>query len=115
MPDGSTRPVRRIEDQRLLTGKGHYTADLSPPGLLHAIMLRSPHAHADILSIDTTAARALPGIVAIYTEADLAADNLPPLPGGVEIPGSDGNPYGCDERSDDRVIQKTVISQAHQV
>lgn len=92
MPDGSARPVRRLEDSRLLTGKGSYTADLSPPGLLHAIMLRSPYAHADITAMDVTAARALPGIVAVYTEADLAADNLPALPGGVEIPGPDGNP-----------------------
>lgn len=84
--------MRRVEDARLLTGKGSYTADLSPPGLLHAIMLRSPHAHADISSMDTVIARAMPGIVAIYTEADLAADNLPPLPGGVEIPGPDGKP-----------------------
>ncbi len=92
MPDGSARPVRRMEDARLVTGKGRYTADLAPPGLLHAIMLRAPHAHADITMIDTAAARAMPGIVAIYTEADLAMDNLPPLPGGVEIPGPDGQP-----------------------
>ncbi|MSO90100.1 MAG: xanthine dehydrogenase family protein molybdopterin-binding subunit [Acetobacteraceae bacterium] len=92
MPDGSERPLRRVEDLRLLTGRGSYTADLSPPGLLHAVMLRSPHAHANIVSIDIAVARTLPGVIAIYTEADLEADNLPPLPGGVEIPGPDGKP-----------------------
>ncbi|MSP29309.1 MAG: xanthine dehydrogenase family protein molybdopterin-binding subunit, partial [Acetobacteraceae bacterium] len=92
MPDGSGRPVRRVEDSRLLTGKGRYTADLSPSGLLHAVMLRSPYAHADITRIDVSAARGLPGVIAVYSEADLAADNLPSLPGGVEIPGRDGQP-----------------------
>ena len=62
MPEGGGRSVRRLEDQRLLTGKGSYTADLSPPGLLHAVLVRSPYAHADIVSVDTEAARAMPGV-----------------------------------------------------
>jgi carbon-monoxide dehydrogenase large subunit len=86
------RSVRRREDERLLTGKGRYTADLSPPGLLHAVFVRSPHAHAAITGIDTETARAMPGVAAVFTAADLAADNLPPLPGGVEIPRPGGTP-----------------------
>jgi carbon-monoxide dehydrogenase large subunit len=92
MADISARSPRRVEDFRLLTGKGSYTADLSPPGMLHAVMVRSPHAHADFAALDTTAARALPGVVAVYTEKDLAADGLSPIPGGVEIPRPGGQP-----------------------
>jgi len=106
MPEGGGRSVRRLEDQRLLTGKGSYTADLSPPGLLHAVLVRSPHAHADIVGIDTVAARAMPGVAAVYTVADLESDGVAPLPGGVEIPGPDGNPgpkHGRTELAKGRV------------
>ena len=55
------QPVRRREDPRLLTGQGRFTADLAAPGQAHAVMLRSPHAHATITAIDTEAAKAAPG------------------------------------------------------
>ena len=55
--------VRRKEDQRFITGKGHYTDDISRPGQAYAYFLRSPHAHARIKSIDTSAAKAKPGVV----------------------------------------------------
>src|SRR5258705_3830693 len=65
--------VKRIEDTRILTGTGEYTDDVSIPGLLHCAFLRSPYAHARITSIDATAARALPGVVAVITGDEMEA------------------------------------------
>ena len=62
--------VRRVEDPKLLTGRGCYLDDLRLPGILHAAFVRSPHAHARVRGIDAAAARALPGVVAVYTAAD---------------------------------------------
>ena len=62
--------IRRREDPRLITGGATYTDDVQLPGMLHAAIKRSPHAHAKIGSIDTTAASAAPGVVAVYTSAD---------------------------------------------
>ncbi|MSQ69976.1 MAG: xanthine dehydrogenase family protein molybdopterin-binding subunit [Betaproteobacteria bacterium] len=73
-PTGSSligKSLRRVEDDRLLRGQGQYLADLSPPGTLHAVFVRSPHAHARIVRIDATAVRALPGVVAVYTAEDV--------------------------------------------
>ncbi len=58
------RPLKRFEDPRLVTGQGSFVDDLRLPGMLHAIVLRSPHAHARILSLDAAPARALPGAAA---------------------------------------------------
>jgi len=63
----------RIEDPRLLAGQGRYVSDVEPPGALHAAFVRSPHAHAAILSIDASRAREVPGVAAVLTAADLAA------------------------------------------
>ena len=71
------QPLLRVEDDRLLRGQGRYVADLHIPGTLQAVFLRSPHAHARICSIDTAAARAAPGVRAIYTSADLAGRTDP--------------------------------------
>jgi aerobic carbon-monoxide dehydrogenase large subunit len=71
------RPLRRREDERLLRGGGRFVADLAPPELLQACIVRSPHAHARILSIDTSPARALPGVAAVLTAAELGAANKP--------------------------------------
>jgi carbon-monoxide dehydrogenase large subunit len=73
---GIGQPVRRKEDVRLLTGKGRFTDDIHAAGELYAYFLRSPHAHATIRGIDSTAARSAPGVAAIFTGADLAADGL---------------------------------------
>lgn len=77
--------VHRVEDQRILRGRGHYIGDLQMPGMLHAAFVRSPHAHARIVRIDTTAARALPGVVAVFTAEDVEAVTNPignqPAPG----------------------------------
>ncbi|MCR0982713.1 xanthine dehydrogenase family protein molybdopterin-binding subunit [Roseomonas populi] len=66
------RDVPRVEDSALIRGRGRYVDDIAPPGLLHAAFLRSPHAHAAIRGIDTAAARALPGVHAVLTLAELA-------------------------------------------
>ena len=65
------RPLKRVEDPRLIKGIATYVDDLHPAGLLHAAVLRSPYAHARIGRIDTSAARALPGVVAVFTGADV--------------------------------------------
>jgi len=80
----------RIEDARLVTGQGRYVADLTFDGMVHAVVVRSPHAHARIGDIDTIAARAAPGVVAVLTGADLAADGVKDLPCGIERPRLDG-------------------------
>jgi len=69
--------VRRLEDPRLLTGQGSYVDDHRPTGMLHAAFLRTPYAHARIVSIDTAAARALPGVAAVLTGADIVGDTKP--------------------------------------
>src|SRR5437588_873809 len=69
--------VRRNEDPRLLRGMGSYVDDIDPPGVLHAAILRSPYGHARIGSLDVSAARAYPGVRAVYTAADLGDFNQP--------------------------------------
>ncbi|MPZ56843.1 MAG: molybdopterin-dependent oxidoreductase [Rhizobiales bacterium] len=84
--------VRRKEDQRFITGKGHYTDDISRPGQAHAYFVRSPHAHATVRGIDTAAASAKPGVLAILTGAQLAADKIGNLICGWMIHSKDGSP-----------------------
>src|SRR4051812_31133314 len=67
------RAVTRLEDETLLRGKGRFADDLSFPGQLHMRVVRSGHAHGRIVSIDATEARALPGVVAIWTADDIAS------------------------------------------
>src|SRR5262245_39166170 len=81
--------VRRKEDVRFLTGKGRYTDDINRPGQLQACLLRSPHAHAEITGIDATGAKAAPGVVAIFTGADLQVGGLPC---GWLLTSKDGSP-----------------------
>ena len=78
--DDRGHSLRRFEDFRFLTGRGRYTDDFDLPGQLHAHVLRSPHAHAVIERIDTAAARHSAGVCGVFTEADLRADGLGPLP-----------------------------------
>jgi carbon-monoxide dehydrogenase large subunit len=80
MPQTIGQPLRRKEDLRLLTGQGRYSDDVSLPGQAYACMLRSPHAHARIRGIDTGAARAMPGVLAVLTGADVVADGLKDVP-----------------------------------
>ena len=83
--------VRRKEDQRFVTGKGHYTDDVNRAGQCYAYFLRSPHAHARINSIDSKAAAAMPGVLAVLTGAELAADKIGNLICGWMITSKDGS------------------------
>ena len=71
-----SQPVTQVEAPRLLTGRGRYTDDVKLPFHAHGVFLRSPHAHAEIRGIDAAAARAMPGVLAVLTGADYAADKL---------------------------------------
>jgi carbon-monoxide dehydrogenase large subunit len=84
--------VRRKEDFRFLTGRGTYTDDINRPGQTHAYILRSPHAAAKIKKVDTARAKAAPGVVAIFTGADYAADGKGGLPCGWLVKSKDGSP-----------------------
>src|SRR5262245_66668720 len=70
---------KRREDRRFLTGRGRYLDDLAFPGAAHAVVLRSPHAHARIGRIEAAAAGAMPGVLAVLTAEDVRADGLNPL------------------------------------
>ena len=89
---GSGHSVRRIEDPTLVSGTGRYVDDVSMPGQLHLTLLRSPYPHATIVSIDTTAALALPGVIAVYSGADLVAGGVKVLPTPGPFPRPDGKP-----------------------
>ena len=88
---GLAQPVRRVEDPRLLIGSGRYTDDVRPGGTAFGVMLRSPHAAARIVAIDSATAKAMPGVLAIYTAADLAADGIGGLPCLVPMTNRDGS------------------------
>ncbi len=92
MSFGIGQPVPRTEDPRLLTGNGHYADDFNQMNQAHAVVLRSPHAHARIASIDTSAAMEMPGILAVLTGADYAADGMGPITGGAPLKRRDGSP-----------------------
>jgi carbon-monoxide dehydrogenase large subunit len=85
--NGIGQPVRRKEDFRLLTGSGSFAADVHLPGMAHAMIVRSPHAHAQISSIDKAAALASPGVLAVLTGQDYVADGLAPIPHGAGLMG----------------------------
>jgi len=84
--------VPRTEDPRLLRGNGSYVDDVNMINQVYAFMLRSPHAHADIKSIDASAALAMPGVLAVLTGADYAADGLGHVTGGNPHKRRDGSP-----------------------
>ena len=89
---GIGQPVSRFEDPRLLRGQGRYINDVNLPGQAHCAFLRSPHAHAKIVSVNTAAASASPGVIAIFTEADLAADGLGTMRVALPRKRPDGSP-----------------------
>ena len=90
------QPIRRKEDARLLLGQGRFTADIVPPGAARAVVIRSSHAHADILAIDTAAAAAMPGVLAVLTGADYAADGLGGITPGTPLIRLPGTPADQD-------------------
>ena len=84
---------KRREDLRFLTGQGHYLDDLAFDGLVHAVVLRSPHAHAGIERIDTEEARVMPGVLAVLTAEEVHADGLRPLRPTAEVNVQTGEPF----------------------
>jgi len=86
------QPVSRTEDPRLLRGEGRYTDDVALPGQAHGVVLRSPYAHGIVGRLDIAAARAAPGVLAVYTGADLAAAGVKPIPCIVPVKSHDGSP-----------------------
>src|SRR5260221_4668139 len=89
---GVGQPVRRKEDDTLVRGKGKYTDDFNLPGQAYAWMVRSTHAHGILRSIDTSAARTMPGVLGVWTGADLAASNYGPYTCGLPLKSRDGTP-----------------------
>ncbi|HEV3491697.1 MAG TPA: molybdopterin cofactor-binding domain-containing protein, partial [Reyranella sp.] len=111
MPDsaiGASLP--RLEDARLLTGAGCYSDDFTLPGQAYAWVVRSPYPHVRIVAVDTSAARAMPGVLLVLTGADVAADGLKPVPHipaamsppDIKLPNIDGSPH--------RVVRPDVLA-----
>jgi aerobic carbon-monoxide dehydrogenase large subunit len=100
-PQGIGKPVRRREDARLLTGGGRFADETNLPGQSYACMVRSPHAHALIASIDTGPAEGMPGVIAVLTGSDAERDGLQPIPHRpvpanpheVPLKSGDGSPF----------------------
>ena len=89
---GIGQSVKRFEDVRLLRGSGRYQSDVNLPGQAHAIVVRSPHAHARIRGIETSAALKAPGVIAVFTGADLARDGLGTMQMTLKRKRPDGAP-----------------------
>jgi carbon-monoxide dehydrogenase large subunit len=95
---GSGQAVQRLEDEALLTGVGRYTDDVSPPGQAWLCFVRSLHPHAKLVSIDRDAAAAMPGVLGIFTGADLVAAGVKPMPGAAGFRRADGSDCATPER-----------------
>lgn len=95
---GIGQSINRFEDARLLRGRGRFQEDRTLPGQAYAVVLRSPHAHAAVRGIDTAAARALPGVLAVYTGADYAADGLGMPRAMMPRKRPDGSPMFAPQR-----------------
>ena len=89
---GIGQAVSRVEDPRLLKGRGTYTADISLPGQAHGVVVRSPHAHAKFTRVDTATAAAAPGVLLVLTGADVASDGLGDIPCRAALKNRDGTP-----------------------
>jgi carbon-monoxide dehydrogenase large subunit len=103
---GLSQSIRRVEDPRLLKGAGRYTDDMAVPGQAEGYVLRSPHAHARIRGIDLSAAKAMPGVLGIWTGADLAAAGLGYLPCLAPVKSADGKPSSDTPR---RALAEGVV------
>lgn len=95
---GSGNAVKRVEDQLLLLGSGTYANDVSLPGQTHLVFLRSPYPHAKITSIDTQAAKAMPGVHGVLTGQDLLAAGLKPMARPMNFKRADGSPLSSTTR-----------------
>jgi carbon-monoxide dehydrogenase large subunit len=95
---GSGHTVRRIEDPALVRGLGRFTDDVTPEGATFAVFVRSPMAHARIVSIDADGARAMPGVLAVHTGAELVAAGVKPIPMAPAFKRPDGQPMSAAPR-----------------
>ncbi len=95
---GSGHAVKRIEDEGLLKGLGQFTDDLAPAGQLQASFVRSPYPHARIVSIDTGPAKAMPGVLGVFTGAELVAAGVKPIPGSKDFKRAGGAPGATPPR-----------------
>ncbi len=95
---GSGHTVRRIEDPALLRGLGRFTDDVTPEGASYAVFVRSPMAHARIVAIDADGARAMPGVLAVHTGAELVAAGVKPIPLAPAFKRPDGQPMAAAPR-----------------
>ncbi|TMH71418.1 MAG: xanthine dehydrogenase family protein molybdopterin-binding subunit [Betaproteobacteria bacterium] len=102
---GASRSQKRLEDARLLTGKGRYSDDLEFPGQCWLVLVRSPHAHAKLLSIDVEAAKQAPGVIAAWTMAELRADGVGHIPFPPLFKRADGSPMAAPLR--------TLLAEGH--
>jgi carbon-monoxide dehydrogenase large subunit len=89
---GFGQPVTRLEDARLLTGRGQFIEDRPHAGAAHALVLRSPHAHARIVAIDVEAARGAAGVLAVLTGSDALSDGIGSIPCNYDLPNFPGAP-----------------------
>jgi carbon-monoxide dehydrogenase large subunit len=112
MKFGTGQSVRRTEDIRFITGYGQYTDDLRFDGETFAVFARSPHAHAKIKSIDTTAAKAAPGVVAVLLQADLEAAGAKPMISMSPVKGRDGGPPKGEHKTFLAKDQVTFVGEA---
>jgi aerobic carbon-monoxide dehydrogenase large subunit len=103
---GAGQPVKRLEDQRLLTGKGQFIDDKPAEGTLWLHVLRSPHAHARIVSIDVKAATDMPGVEAVFTGTDLIKDEIGTIPTLAIFKRPDGSPMTVPPR---RLLAHEVV------
>lgn len=95
---GSGKSVHRLEDQQLLLGAGVYTNDVSLPEQSHLVFLRSPYPHANITRLDTTAAQAMPGVLAVVSGQDLKAAGVKPMARAMNFKRADGSPLSSTTR-----------------
>src|SRR3989454_2399208 len=103
---GASRSQKRLEDDRLLVGKGRYSDDLEFPGLAWLVVVRSPHAHADISALDLSGCRSAAGVIAAWSMADLRADGVAHIPFPPLFKRADGAPMAAPPRTplaEDRV------------
>jgi len=95
---GSGQAVLRVEDESLLRGQGHFADDVNAPGQAYVLFLRSTYPHARIVSIDTTAAAKMPGVIAVVTGQELAKAGVKPLPTSPDFRRADGSPTAAPPR-----------------
>eukprot|EP01036_Dinobryon_divergens_P008624 gene8624-11525_t len=88
---GKAQYIKRVEDDRLLTGTGGFTDNLSRPNQAHVVLVRSPHAPAKILKIDASAAKKASGVVAVYTWADMEKEGVGNFAFPAMFPAADGS------------------------